>query len=175
MGGAPVDPTAFLAKVASLTRFAKTAGHAKQDFLRRHARPAVREAFLLERSRLVLVPHGLAEALRATDRPATEFGREIIKTMRAASEQDRPRRMPVQVLVEAAGEAGISAGYQIRTASPLHAASGAGSLEIRPAAGRFDDSEIIDAINAAAQSSIGRLRFAVSYDERSEAGSTTAL
>jgi hypothetical protein len=94
---APVDPELFLKKVGSLARFAKTAGHVKQDYLRQHGRREIRDAFLLERSRILLIPEGLAEVSAATSLPAVEFGRQILQTIRQSLESDRPRIIPFQI------------------------------------------------------------------------------
>src|SRR5262249_42394750 len=53
LGAGPADRAVFLQKLGSLTRFAKSAAHVRQDYLRKHARPSARAGFLLERSRLV--------------------------------------------------------------------------------------------------------------------------
>jgi len=97
LGGPPVSSELFFMKLASLTRFAKTAGHAKQDFLRKHGRPELREAFLLDRARLVLIPDGLEEVATMTELPPAEFVREIPRAMKLAAEQDRPRMLPVRI------------------------------------------------------------------------------
>lgn len=163
-GGPPVDPDVLLKKVGSLTRFAKTAAHVKQDFLRRYGRAGVREAFLVDRARLVLVPMGLDEASRASDRPRSEFAREILKTIRSAAQADRPRVMPVRV-DSPLGDWGelslpsVSGAIRqlIRTTGTLHGAAGAGRLEIfienpsEPGAG-------IDVLQIAAESGVARVR-----------------
>ena len=97
LGGPPVASELFLKKLASLTRFAKTAGHAKQDFLRKHGRPELKEAFLLDRARLVLLPDGLEEVATMSELPPAEFVREIPRAMKSAAEQDRPRVLPVRI------------------------------------------------------------------------------
>jgi hypothetical protein len=43
-----------LDKVASLTRLARSVGHFRQEYLRRHGRPALERGFLVERARLVM-------------------------------------------------------------------------------------------------------------------------
>jgi ATP cone domain len=159
VGGSPVDPELFLRKVGSLARFAKTAGHVKQDFLRKHGRLSLREAFRLDRARLVLVPLGLVEAARASDRAAAEFGRDILKTIRVAAETDRPRVLPVRVDSPLSDWGGISLPdpdsslrQQIRAASMLHAAVGAGRLDLAT-----DNRE--EALRLAAEGSVSRTRF----------------
>lgn len=64
MGGGPCDPHAFLKKLLSLTCFARSAGPARQDYLRRFGPAEARGGFLLERAELVVVPVKLEEALR---------------------------------------------------------------------------------------------------------------
>jgi hypothetical protein len=168
MGGPPVDADAFLGKVASLTRFAKTAGHVKLDFLRRHGRPAVREAFLLDRARLVLTPIGLDDAAISSTRSAAEFARDIVRTMRTAAEQDRPRVLPIQVTVNYTGEPTLPLPYRVRFAAMLQTASGAACLEIHGGERPVNAEDAAAAIEAARLSSISRLRFAHSYDGRTK-------
>jgi hypothetical protein len=167
VGGPPIEAATFLTKVASLARFAKTAGHVKQDFLRRHGRPRLREGFLLDRARLVIVPIGLAHAARASDRTPSEFAAQIVKTLRSAAENDRPRQLPICIDApldetgwEAVGEPGLSFRHQIRSATMSHSAAGAGRLVLQPEPGEFDFQAFIDAVRQAAQSGIRRLRIA---------------
>lgn len=96
IGTPPVDAEKLLTKAASLARFAKTAAHAKQDWLRRHGPPSVREAFRLDRARWVMVPEGL-EAL-ATDQSSADMARQLAKTLLHAAEADRPRAMGVRLV-----------------------------------------------------------------------------
>jgi hypothetical protein len=166
LGGPPVESPVLLAKIASLTRFAKTAGHSKQAFLRRHGRGEIREGFLLERARLVLSPLGLEEASRACDRPPAETAREIVRTIRAAAENDRPRRTPIQVDTGLDGEcweigADVDRPWRqrLRSVSALHSAAGAGCFSLNQSDMNSDDCMPETAIEAAAQSAICRLRF----------------
>jgi hypothetical protein len=159
LGGPPVDPAVFLKKVGSLTRFAKTAGHVRQDFLRKHGRPGLREAFLLDRARLVLEPTGLAAAAGATDRPPGEFARDILKAIRAAAETDRPRVLPIRVEVSPDQNDGVLSGttprQKVKSASALHAVCGGGSLILnRPA---LAEAEAL--IRSAYESGLSRLAF----------------
>jgi hypothetical protein len=167
VGGPPIEPAAFLTKVASLARFGKTAGHVKQDFLRRHGRAGLREGFLLGRARLIIVPLGLAAAARATDCTPSEFAAQIIKSMRSAAENDRPRQLPIRIDAsldesgwEAVGEPGLSFRHQIRSAAMSHTVAGAGRLVLLPEPGGFDLAAGVEAIRQAAQSGLRRLRFA---------------
>ncbi|HVK12858.1 MAG TPA: ATP cone domain-containing protein [Gemmataceae bacterium] len=137
LGGPPVDPEVFLKKVGSLTRFAKTAGHVRQDYLRKYARSGVREAFLLDRARLVLAPAGLGTAAAASDRPPWEFARDILKAVRTAAETDRPRMLPVRVETTLSLDdpvlAGMTVRQKLKSASDLQAVCGGGSLVVDPA------------------------------------------
>jgi hypothetical protein len=168
VGGSPVDSDVFLRKVGSLTRFAKTAGHVRLDFLRRHGRAEVREAFLLDRARLVLVPTGLEVAAPASDRGPVEFGREILRIIRTSAETDRPRVLPVQVMPILDPRArdgllgpGASVRAQIRAASQLLAGTGAGRLELgHPERRPFTADEAGEAVRSAAESAVVRIRFA---------------
>jgi hypothetical protein len=167
MGGVPVDPEVYLRKVGSLTRFAKTAGHVKQDFLRRHGRPEVRAGFLLDRARLVLVPTGLDVVARATERGPVEFVREVLRTIRTAAETDRPRVIPVRVdatidaeFWNAATGPGSGVRQQVRVASQVLAVTGAGRLDlVHPEARPFTAAEAADTLRAAAESAVTRIRF----------------
>jgi len=162
-GGPPLDPDVFLRRVGSLARFAKTAGHVKHDYLRRHGSPAVREAFLLDRARLVLVPIGLADAARAASGPPAEFARDILRTLRTAAEVDRPRVMPVRIDSPlgddewgAVADPDFSIRQQVRRASQLHAVTGAGRVDLVVHGTIGDHAE---ALRLAAESSVVRLRF----------------
>jgi hypothetical protein len=167
VGGAPIDGDVFLRKVGSLTRFAKTAGHVKQDFLRRHGRPEVRAAFLLDRARLVLVPTGLDAVARSTDRAPAEFVRDVLRAIRTAAETDRPRVLPMRVdpalgpeLWEAVIGPGASARQQIRVGSQLQTVTGSGRLDfVHPDRRAFPAAEAADTIRGAAESAVTRARF----------------
>ncbi|HEX3148103.1 MAG TPA: ATP cone domain-containing protein [Gemmataceae bacterium] len=165
MGGAPVAPEVYLQKVASLTRFAKTAAHAKHDFLRRHGRTAVRSGFMLERARVVFETIGLVEAARAGGREAADFARDIVKAIRLAGETDRPRTMAIRVDGSsdseslAVAEPGLTMTQQIKLASPLHSAIGGGRLDLQLLTGAEGNSDLaMDVLRAAAESHVGRLR-----------------
>lgn len=158
LGGPPVEADVFLKKVGSLTRFAKTAGHVRQDFLRKHARPGVREAFVLDRARLVLVPVGLGAVAGASDRPPVDFARDILRAMRTAAEADRPRVLPVRVDSPLGDWGGVdlpgpTPRQHLRTAAALHAVTGAGRAVLTPPS----DFEVAEGIRAAAESTVHRL------------------
>lgn len=84
----------FFQRLSSLVRLALSAGVQKRDFLRRQAtaRPALRRGFLLDRSRLVVVPVGLWTAVRAlgSARPARELAREILQQLQQNLMRDGP-------------------------------------------------------------------------------------
>jgi hypothetical protein len=163
-GGAPVAADVFLRRVQSLARFAKTAGHVKHDYLRRHARPGIREAFLLDRASLVLVPLGLDVAAGATDIAPAQFACDILKTLRAAAELDRPRLLPVRIdspLTDgewaAPADPACSIRQQVKRGSQWHAVTGAGRVDVIATADAAADR--IAALRAAAESAVVRLRF----------------
>ena len=159
LGGPPLDPAVFLKKVGSLTRFAKTAGHVRQDYLRKQGRSGLREAFLLDRARLILEPVGLAAAAGATDRPRGEFARDILKAIRTAAETDRPRVLPIRVEVSPGRDDGLLPGpsprQKVKSASALHAVCGGGSLTLN----RPPSAEADEMIRIAYESSLSRLAF----------------
>lgn len=67
---------AYLRKLGSLARLARSAGHAKFDFLRKRARAEVRRGFMLDRARLLVAPLGLEAAVRElTQCPISDGGR----------------------------------------------------------------------------------------------------
>jgi hypothetical protein len=163
MGGPPVSPGVYLQKVASLARFAKTAAHAKQDFVRQNGRPAVRSAFLVDRARIVLETIGLNEAARASDRSAADFAREILKTVRLAVEGDRPRAMAVRLDCSpetesmSVAEPGLPLQQQAKFASPLHAAAGGGRLDLQFTGAGDDLSAALEALRVAAETHVNRV------------------
>jgi ATP cone domain len=170
LGAGPADRAVFLKKLGSLTRFAKSAGHVRQDYLRRHARPSARAGFLLERSRLVVVPAGLDAAVRALLGPEssspgliTDFGKQVLTTIREALASDRPRVL--DSVIDSSVEHGIcladpslSARQQIKAASVLHHAAGGGSANLALAAEQITSSEeLADLLRASWESDVGRV------------------
>ena len=162
---AGADPEAFLLKVASLARFAKTWGHVRLDFLRKEGRPAVREGFLLERGRVVVVPHGLGDAALGAVGPASaaDFAGGIVRFVRDALENDRPRRLPVAIDSDLAGtgvtlsDPAWTARQQVRHLSPLHAAAGGGCAVVAAA----DADEALDALAMLKMTDVARVHFVV--------------
>jgi hypothetical protein len=97
VGGWPADVPTLLHKAAALARFAKTAGHVKQDWLRKHGPARLREAFLLDRATVVVVPLGLAAVITRHGLLHTDVPRQLLAAIRHAVETDRPRQIPVAV------------------------------------------------------------------------------
>ncbi|WP_020472873.1 ATP cone domain-containing protein [Zavarzinella formosa] len=97
LGGWPVDVPTLLAKAAALARFAKTAGHVKQDWLRKHGDERLRKAFLLDRATVVIVPLGLSAIIGHHSLLNSEIPRQLLATIRNALETDRPRQIPTAV------------------------------------------------------------------------------
>jgi hypothetical protein len=129
MGGTGIDMPVFLRKVASLARFAKTAGHVRQDFLRKHGRPALREGFLLERARLLVVPLGLYEAASALGSNPTDTAKTILSTIKHALDTDRPRRLPCAIDLSTwfDRDPGLTPKQRTRQVGMLHAITDSGS------------------------------------------------
>lgn len=103
LGTSPLDQAVIVKKLASLTRFAKAAGHARQDYLRRTGNSAFQEGFFLDRAVTVVVPVGLGVAARLASGPhgseeaAFELATVMLTTIRDALENDRSRIMPCRV------------------------------------------------------------------------------
>src|SRR5262249_53519248 len=100
----PATPERFLTKLGSLARLARSAGHAKLDFLRRHGPAEVRGGFLLARARLVVVPVGLDEAVRRlVDAPLCDQGagtaqaRQIVDELGKALTSEAPHNLTAVV------------------------------------------------------------------------------
>jgi len=96
------QPEAFLGKMATLARLALSAAVQKRNYLRRQGKatgeaPDVRQGFLLERARLLIVPIGLEAAARALtgtgpeDKPGLDLARLMIERLRASLEEDGRR------------------------------------------------------------------------------------
>jgi hypothetical protein len=95
-----LQPEAFLRKIGTLARLARSAGHSKQDFLRHRSRPAVTGGFLLDRARLIVVPVGLETVVHrftgqtvAADGSGPDFARQVLAHLREALAHDKPRTM----------------------------------------------------------------------------------
>lgn len=98
------DAAVFLDKLPTLVRMAVTAGVQKRKYLRQHADP-LRRGFLLDRSRLVLVPLGLravVQNLLGGDLPASRFtqdlGRTILRQLQETA-QTESRQAHLEILL----------------------------------------------------------------------------
>lgn len=97
LGSGPMDRDLYLRKLGSLARFAKSAGHVRQDFLRKNGDARIREAFLLERAVELIAPAGLLAAARhvagegADFNDISELARASLESIRSALEKDSSR------------------------------------------------------------------------------------
>jgi ATP cone domain len=97
LGGGPLDRDLYLRKLASLARFARSAGRARLDFLRQHGDARLREAFLLDRAVQLIAPIDLVEAAQcvagetATPEDVADLARLSLEAIRASFETDWPR------------------------------------------------------------------------------------
>src|SRR5262249_44142026 len=155
--GAGVARGVFLGKLGSLARLAFSAGQVRRDYLRAHGRAALRRGFLLDRARLVVVPLGVAAAVRAvidedlTTGPGQAFGRQVLQALHAALAADQ-HRLPVVLdsfvpgwtpdgpslfaAVEESASAAMPLRQQIRTAAALFAVVDSGTATVRLPSGR---------------------------------------
>jgi hypothetical protein len=151
--GVRSDPPLFLQKVGSLARLALSAGVQKRDFLRRSAvgRPGLTRGFLLDRARLVVVPVGLEEVVRALtgaslcEANGLDLGRRILERLQQVTKAEGlSRRLHVQLdsplgegppFAESAGLSATSATApvknQLRAAGALHAVAASGTAWVR--------------------------------------------
>ncbi len=161
-GGWPADVPTLLHKAAALARFAKTAGHVKQDWLRKHGPARLREAFLLDRAAVVVVPLGLASAITRHGLLHTDVPRQLLAAIRNAVETDRPRQIPVVVdsdWEESSALAELPAAASRndwKAAGQLCQAANGGLVMCRMGPG--DDATEI--LRTAARSGVHRVRFA---------------
>ena len=183
LGGGPIEQDIFLKKLGSLARFAKSAGYARQDFLRKQGRSPLHEGFLLERAVEIVLPIGVMEAAQkilgdANDvESIAELARRIMETIRVALDSDQLRTMAtcidtplnhpeIQTDIKSfAANDPISKSLlprqQLRYGSALLAAAGGGCLTIRMnRMGSTDVSIIIDLLKTAWRGDVTRLRFA---------------
>ncbi|MCE9533928.1 MAG: hypothetical protein K8T89_22810, partial [Planctomycetes bacterium] len=99
LGGGQIEPDLFQQKLATLARFAKTAGHARQDFLRQHGRPELFEGFLLERAVEIVLPiGGIAAVRRSMNQPSDweaiiQHSAQTLKSIQHVLEIDQLRPM----------------------------------------------------------------------------------
>jgi hypothetical protein len=146
----PVDPSVYLTKLGSLARLALSAGQARRDFLRRHARPDVSRGFEIDRARLVVTPVGLAEAVhKVIGQPLTaigpglEFARQVWQTLHAvlgggtapgfavSLDSLPPLALHNSLPTTDSGAAEGTVRQQLRAAAVLHAEVEAGTAVVR--------------------------------------------
>jgi hypothetical protein len=150
----PTENTAelFLSKLSSLSRLALSAALRKREFLRRHGshRPALLRGFLLERSRLVVTPFGLGEAVQQlvgrspwNGGAGLDFGRQVVQRLHHVLRQDgeacrlettlgyRPEAPLVTEPVWPVAESRKPVADQLRTAGPLHAVADLGTVTVQ--------------------------------------------
>lgn len=173
------QPAHFLRKLGSLARLAISAGAQKRDFLRR-ARPALTGGFMLDRSRLVIVPVGLNATARlvhgqsmAEDATSLDFGRQVVQELADVLKRECASRQLESCVDspspgwEAPDEAGLTAGnegaplrQQLQASGTLHAVVRAGTACLRlPAERRLTADELVDLLRYAWQhTEVVRLR-----------------
>jgi hypothetical protein len=147
LGGGHVGREAFAKKLPSLVRFAKSAGHVRQDYLRRHGRADLQQGFLLERAVQIVAPLGLIAASRSLVGEAArwndviDFACGALETIRKTLAADRSRTISTRIdwpcrLVNIddllfIGNNGLSPQQEIRLGAELLCAAGSGSLTLR--------------------------------------------
>jgi hypothetical protein len=175
LGGGPLSPDIYLQKLRSLARFAKTAGHARQDYLRQRGRAQIREGFLLERAVHVVLLIGTLEAAakvagaQGSLEPIAELACRSCETIRLALETDHPRTLATRIdFVQGVNEAGednaefrLLPRQQLKLASGLQrvAAGGCSTIILN----RSDSAivkEATELLRLAWRGGIDRLRFA---------------
>lgn len=173
LGGGPIDPDVYFRKLASLARFARSAGRARRDFLRRRGAPYFREGFLLDRAIQIVVPRDVVEAARraageAQQSDVSDLVRKSLETIRTALEtdQNRPTDCAIDFPLEAgidlqANDLGPSVRRQLKTFSVWQQTSGGGcsTISLKPIAPDFIK-EVPDLLHAAWRLGAYRLRFA---------------
>jgi len=174
LGGGPLDSRIYLKKLASLARFAKSAGHARQDYLRKTGRPQLREGFLLERAILIVHPAGAVEAARkvlgTADLSAIgELARQSLETIRLTLETDQPRTMatrldsppaPSENRSEGEVESSLLPRQQLKLGAALCSAAGGGCLTIfLKGSDSADVNQLADLLHSCWRGDVMRLRF----------------
>jgi len=176
----------YLAKVGTLARLARSAGHAKQDFLRRRGRAPITNGFLLDRARLLVVPVGLEFVVRELTSQSlcdggagTQFGVQIVRRLREALSAGKRQNLEAvldafprpltpladtHILKERAGlqvaDAGISPRHQLHAATALRVSGGSMATLAIPAEPDFSTIEAAALLQYAwTQTEISRLRF----------------
>ncbi len=164
---------AFLKKLGSLARFAKTAGHVRQDYLRQHGDPSLREGFLLDRARVVVVPVGLDQAVRAlpgidsaNSNAVAELVGQALAEFREALDTDRHRSMFCR-LDSMMGEndsislkdAQLLPRQQVRFGAVFHQKAGGGRLDVLLQLDSPPDRDSLgELLRIACRSEVGRVR-----------------
>jgi hypothetical protein len=173
LGGGRIDPEIFLTKLATLARFAKSAGYARQEHLRKYGRAALREGFLLERAVEIVMPLEVWEASQLVletsdpDKIAGFAGRVVEAIVRTLG-SDRSGSLTARIdsntsasaiSSSAAPESNLLPHQQIRYGSARHGCGDGGCLTIflnqNDAMGV---NELPDLIRTAWRGDIARLR-----------------
>ena len=174
LGGGPIDRELYLRKLASLARFAKSAGRARQDFLRERGVARLREGFLLDRAAEVIVPMGVCAAARLVAGEAVspdevaDLACESLRTIRTALETDQPRIMTTAIDFPLDSDFGfviddldLPVRKQLRLIAQLQAAADGGFVAVslkRNAVSIVQ--EVSDLLRAAWRGGVQRLRIA---------------
>jgi len=175
LGGGPLEPDLFLKKLASLTRFAKSAGHARQDYLRKNGRGPLHEGFLLERATQVVFPMGLIEAsckimpMEKDLDALAALARRCLATIKTTLETDRPRTLATRIdsplrpdpQNELRAQFGLLARQQLKFGAAVQGSAAASCLTVFL---KRNDSavvnEIAEMLRTAWNGDMERLRFA---------------
>ncbi len=166
-------PPVYLKKLGSLARFAKTAGHIRQDYLRKHGDPYLREAFLLDRAKLVVSPIDLDGAVRSVlgnesskTNAAAEFAGQVLAEIQEALLTDRPRSMFCHLDTALNMNDAISLRdthlpprQQVRHGATLQRRAGGGMLELfLNHQTKIDSNQVVELLHFAQQSEVARLQ-----------------
>src|SRR5207302_6137667 len=89
LAGVDHDAPSFLKKLPTLARMAVRAGMRKRSFLRLHGGPALGRGFLLDRTRLMVVPLGLDAVVERLlghgivgSRLSLDFAKQVVERLR---------------------------------------------------------------------------------------------
>jgi hypothetical protein len=173
LGGGPLDAATYLKKLASLARFAKSAGHARQDYLRKQGRAQLLEGFLLERASQIVLPVGSADAARkvlgveGSLDAVGELAGQSVEAVRIALETDQPRSMSTRIdsPLEAPAESeratapALLPRQQLKFAMPVYAAGGCLTIFLKQS-DPAGVNQLPELLHAAWRGSVLRLRFA---------------
>ncbi len=173
LGGGPLNPDLYLRKLTSLARFARSAGRARQDFLRQRGAPYFREGFLLDRAIQIVVPKDVVAAARrvagaSVQANVSDLVRKSLETIRTALEtdQNRPTTSAIDFPLESGidlrtNDFGLSLRKQLKTSSVWQQTSGGGcaTISLKPIAPEFIK-EVPELLRAAWRLGVRRLRFA---------------